>query len=152
MSSVKYERGSSAALVTTGSAPGNAVLATAAQALSAEYDNSANLNPLGDLEMVCSFGTAPTAGGLVYAYLIPCEDGTNYTDGDATVAPASNLLVGMFVVRNVTTPQRMVTRGLIGSGIVLPPTKFKIVVQNLASQNVAASWAITLYPYRYQTV
>jgi hypothetical protein len=152
MSAIKYERGASAALVTTVAAPGNASLAAAAQALSTEYDNSVNLHPLADLELACAFSTSPTTGLMIYAYLVPCEDGTTYADGDATVPPASNLLVGMFVLRSINTAQRLVTRGLLGSGIVLPPTKFKIVVLNTTNQSMSASWAMTLYPYRYQAV
>lgn len=150
--SLKFERGSSAALVATGSAPGNATLATASKAFSAEYDNSTNLYLFGDVEIACTFGSAPAAGSLINLYLVPCEDGTNYADGDATIAPPSNYLVGQFILRNVNTAQRVVTRGFQNAGISLPPSKFKVVIENIAGQTISTSWAVTLFPYRYQNV
>lgn len=152
MPSIRLERGTSSPLITTGAAPGNATLTSGSRALSAEYDNASGLYLFGDFELSCTFASSPTAGQQVDLFIVPCNDGTNYTDGNASVNPAANLLAGWFNVRAVNTAQILTARGPIGQRIELPPCKFKIVLLNDTSQTISASWALTLFPSGLKTV
>src|SRR5437660_1501836 len=107
MSSQKYER---IAIVTLQDNT-SAALASGARVFAATtspYANDSNLNFWGDLELAATYGTAPTAGKILQVYAIPTLDGTNYADGDASIAPDAGLRLGGVAVRAVTTAQRMV--------------------------------------------
>src|SRR5687768_8222639 len=82
-------------------------LASNGKAISAAIDNGTALNMFDDLELAVTFGTGPTAGSVCELYLIPSIDGTNYTDGDASIDPPVTMLVGVFPLRAVTTAQRV---------------------------------------------
>lgn len=150
MASLKLEAGTIATLVST---EANS-LANAAGALGAEYDNATNLYLFGLLELNVTFGSAPTAGNTVDAYLIPAPDGTNYDDaitGASGSAPISTF-VGGFPLRAVTTAQK-VPLGVGLTVISLPPTKFKLFILNKSGQAFPASGTtIKMVPYRYQSV
>jgi hypothetical protein len=84
MADVKYKAGSPAAVMTT-ELDG---LANNARAISGAVDNTADLDFWDDVELVVTYGTAPSAGGTVELYLVESVDGTNYGDGDADVVTA----------------------------------------------------------------
>lgn len=109
-------------------------LANGSSAITAALDNGTDRSIWDDLELVVTFGTAPALNAPVEVYLVPSVDGTNYADGSATVLPSPNLLVGTFLVRAVTTAQRVAIRK-----IELPPGLFKYLVRNQAGQAMAAS-------------
>jgi hypothetical protein len=74
------------------------------------------------------FASAPASGAYVSLYFILSVDGTNYQDGDDSIAPPQSAFVRNFPCRLVDTQQRISL-----SGIRLPPTKFKPLVINNGS-------------------
>jgi hypothetical protein len=108
-------------------------LASTGRAISGAIDNTDGAF-FADLELCCTFAVAPTANLPVHVYVVPAVDGTNYADGDASVAPPPNLAVGSFAVRAVNTAQRLVLRG-----IPVPPYPFKLMVENQGGQALTAS-------------
>lgn len=109
-------------------------LASAAGAVSDVLTSDRKL--YGDLELVVTFGTAPTDGSLVEVYVATRQDGTNFEDyatGASGYGPRAGF-VGGFPVRNVTTGQRIHLRQ-----VVLPPVDFRIYVLNRTGQSMAAS-------------
>lgn len=90
-------------------------------------DNGANLDQYGKLQLDVTFGTAPASGGYVNVYALYAPDGTNYEDGDASVAPATTQLVASIPVRAVTTAQKLTTRLFL-----LEPAPVKFVLENKA--------------------
>jgi hypothetical protein len=132
----------------------NTLAATTGKAISAAIDNTPDGVATGgdlfdDLELTVTFGTGPTAGTVIEVYLLPSLDaGSTYPDGSTTVTPQSALFAGGFVVRSVTTAQRMVLRG-----IALPPGFFKYLVQNTTNQAFPASGStLERNPYQLQSV
>jgi len=118
------------AIAGAGVAPTLKALANAAQKLGAEIDNAtATRNVLADWVLDVRGASAFTAGTWVELYFVQSVDGTNYADGDDSVAPAASALVGTFPLRAVSTQQRLALRG-----IELPPTKFKPLVINRGGQ------------------
>jgi hypothetical protein len=115
----------------------NALAASTGKAISAAQDNSVLLNIWADLELAVDFVTAPTASTVIELYLLPSIDATLYPDGDASILPQAALYVGGFVVRNTTAAQRMTIRS-----IVLPPGKYKWVVQNTTNQAFPATGSV----------
>lgn len=76
-----------------------------------------------DLELVVTFGTAPTANTGVSLWLLAAPDGTNYEDGvDGTTTPARTPDV-VFPIRVITTTQRITRRVWLPWGIVRPLAK-----------------------------
>ena len=117
----------------------NALAASTGKAISAAIDNyvpnpSAYLDLFADLELAVDFVSAPTAGTVIELYLLPSIDDTVYPDGSTSVLPQSSLYVGGFAVRNVTTAQVMVLRG-----VPLPPGYYKYLVQNTTNQPFPAT-------------
>lgn len=111
------------------------------------YDNSltANLWMWGMLELIVTFGVAPTAGRVIEVYLIPATDGTNYADASNTTPPYG-LLAGAWPVQASTSQQRIVT-----PYAPLSPVPFKPFVRNQTDQAFAASGNIvSIKPYREQ--
>jgi hypothetical protein len=144
MAEVKYKAGSPAAVMTT-ELDG---LANNARAISGAVDNTADLDFWDDVELVVTYGTAPSAGGTVELYLVESVDGTNYGDGGSGVAPPATTLVGVFPLRAVTTAQRIMVRG-----VMIPPLNFKYVAVNKAGQATAASGnTLKRLPYKVQSV
>src|SRR4051812_19407209 len=84
----KFVLGSQASLITTGmnSLANNALVAGAA------WDNTQGQTGDGytlcDVELVCTYGSAPTANTGVSVWLLSSQDGSNYEDGSASVTPA----------------------------------------------------------------
>lgn len=123
-------------------------LANAGQKIGGEIDNSSNRYIYADWDLLCRFASAPSAGGYVALYLIPAVDGTNYTDGDDSVAPPVNLLIATFPVRAVSTAQRVSAIGLR-----LPNGKFKPLVINVSGQAMTNTDNENVLSYRpyYET-
>jgi hypothetical protein len=88
-----------------------------------------------DLELTVTFGSAPTDGFAVECYVVRQIDGSNYEDASSSgpIVPR-NGFVGSFLVRNVTTAQRIII-----PGVVLPPRDFKLMVVNKTGQAFPAS-------------
>lgn len=102
-------------------------LASAANKISTTaIDNSdaANRFQYADFELFCRGQSAMTAGTTLSLWIIESLDGTNFEDGSDSVTPARPP-DERFFVRAVSTAQRLVIRGLL-----LPPTKFKILLSN----------------------
>lgn len=112
---------------------------------SSAIDNSSTLYPYMDLELYVTYGTNPSTGGYVAAYLLPSVDGTNYPDGSSSVTPAAELIVASFSLRATTSAQR-----LAATGIPVPSGLFKLMIGNFAGQTMAAS-GNTLKYRRYMT-
>jgi hypothetical protein len=114
-------------------------LANAAAALSGAIDADTDLAPFADFELVAT----------VDLYLVRQVDGTNSEDASTTgpILPA-NGYVGSFVLRAVTTEQRMVIHS-----VTLPILDFKVLVVNNSGQTMAASNnTVKIKRYRKQVV
>lgn len=76
-----------------------------------------------DIEIVCTFGIAPTSGSGFSVWFIRAIDGTNYEDGDASIVPsrAPDLVIP---VRSVNTIQRIIICGYV------PPGNFQVLIRN----------------------
>lgn len=101
-------------------------------------DNTTNLDLFADFEANVTFALAPTAGTSLDLYLVPSIDGTNYEDGGQTasnVQPSTAYYAGSFIVRAVTTAQKIAIQG-----VRLGPNKFEaVLVNNTTGQALAAS-------------
>jgi hypothetical protein len=112
----------------------------------AAIDNTSGLYPLGDLVIVLSSAVTPTISPLVGIWILPSPDGTNYPTppGTAAAAAPANLYAGtMTLVASVSTSV-MVVRGL-----VLPPSLFKVMIQNQLGVALPSSTTSTCKLYRY---
>lgn len=142
----KYEPGAIQTLLSTEL---NA-LANTNGALGVEYDNSlaANLFFWGVMQLDVTFAVAPTADSVVEAYIISAPDGTNYEDGAGGATPVAPVIsyIGAWVLRAVTTVQRLAIKG-----VTLPPTKLKVLVVNKSGQAFPATGStVKMVPYRTQ--
>jgi hypothetical protein len=98
--------------------------------------NSSDLDLYMDLECAVTFASSPTAGTLLEIYLVRQVDGTNYEDaaGGASPITPGNGFIGGFVLRAVTTAQRMII-----PGVSVPPGDFKVLLVNKSGQAFPAS-------------
>lgn len=92
---------------------------------------------LAEVELVVTFGTAPTTSTGVSVWFLAQPDGSNYEDGGASVTPARTPDV-VFPLRAVTTAQRIVQR------VWLPPGNFKALARNDGTGQAFASSDNTL--------
>jgi hypothetical protein len=76
-----------------------------------------------DVELVVTYGVAPTANTGVAVWFLSTQDGTNYEDGDGSTTPA-RLPDAVFPLRAVTTAQRVIRR------VPLPFGNFKALAKN----------------------
>lgn len=104
----------------------NAVHATSVTLTSAGYFD-------GELELVVTFGTAPTANTPIYIWLLREIDGTNFEDGSSTVTPQRNPDI-VASVRAVTTAQRFVF-----TVYDIPPGAIRTLVRNQGTGQAFAS-------------
>lgn len=118
-------------------------LANNGQKIGNEVDNATNRYLYADWDLKCRFQSAPSIGGYIALYLIPAIDGTNYTDGDDSVAPPPSTWIGNFPVRAVTTQQRVSLRGSL-----LPPGKFKPLAINKSGQSMTNTDDENVLSYR----
>lgn len=128
---LKWSSPASATTVINGdtTAPTLKNLANAGQKIGSEVDNETGKNRFAAFDLYCRFQSAPSAGGYCALYLVPAVDGSNYGDGNDSVAPPSTYMVGMFPVRAVTTQQRVEM-----VSVPLPPFKFKPLLINQSGQ------------------
>jgi hypothetical protein len=129
----KYLLGSQTSLLTTELNS----LANNGTAIGSAYDNTVGQTGDGytrcDVELVVTYGSAPTANTGVTFWLLGTQDGTNYEDGDNSTTPG-RLPECVFPLRAVTSAQRIIRR------IWLPWGKFKPLVKNDGTgQAMAAS-------------
>jgi hypothetical protein len=156
MSTKKWLNGSSANLLTTEL---NSLANNNGALQSGSYDNrstGSNNFLFGQLELNVTFGSAPTAGNLIDLFLIPAPDGTNYDDGAGGATPVApqNCYVGSFIVRAVTSAQKL-SMGMPGIQplIKLPPYHFKALLVQKSGQAFPASGStLVLYPFNLQDV
>lgn len=131
----KYLLGTQTTLLSTGLDS----LANNGLAISAEFDNTIGAAGDGytlcDVELVVTYGSAPTAG--VALWFLGTQDGTNYEDGDASVTPAK-LPACVFPLRAVTTAQRIIRR------VALPWGKLKALLKNDGTGQAMAASGNTL--------
>jgi len=86
-----------------------------------------------EVELVVTYGTAPTANSAVVVWFLREVDGTNYEDGSASIIPL-RAPDAIFPLRAVTTAQRIIVDAF------LPPGNFKpLVYNNATGQSMAAS-------------
>lgn len=107
-------------------------LANNVSVLSVEYDNSDNREQMAEFDILARFAVAPTGAPYLEAFLVAAVNGTNYEDGDASTRPARP---ASFVVplRTVNTQQRIAV-----SSVLIPPTKFKLLLVNKSGQDTSA--------------
>jgi hypothetical protein len=132
-STEKYLLGSQTSLLTTELNS----LANNTTALGSTFDNTQGQTGDGytlcDLELVCTFGTSPTAYTAISFWFILSQDGTNYEDGDNSTTPA-RMPDAVFPLRAVTSAQRIIRR------VVMPQGKWKPLAKNDGTgQSLAAS-------------
>lgn len=113
----KWLLGTQTSLLTTGLNS----LANNARAISAAFDNTIGQTGDGytlcDVELVVTYGTAPTANTGCSVWFLGSQDGTNYEDGDASTTPARAPDV-VFPLRAVTTAQRIIRRVWLPWGLM----------------------------------
>lgn len=141
MAVVTYLSGSIATLLSTEL---NSLANNAMSAASAAYASGGGYL-LAEVELLATFGTAPTANTGVALWFLRAIDGTNYEDGSATVTPARAADV-VLPVRAVTTAQR--TRRVV----LIPPGTFKGLAMNDGTGQALAATGniIRLLPLTYQ--
>lgn len=105
------------------SAPTLKNLANNGQKLGDAIDN--NRARFADFDLLFRGATAPSAGGYCALYLVPRIDGTNFADGDDTVAPGASLHLCDFPSRAVTTAQRSAVQR-----VPIPPGDWKPLLVN----------------------
>ena len=105
-------------------------LANDANKLSGEWDNTDNdFNHLyALLQLKCRGAAAFDASGEVKVWILPAVDGTDYEDGGDSLTPDRDPDY-TFTVRAVDTQQIIVIKN-----VLLPPTKFKLLLRNEAGQ------------------
>lgn len=91
----------------------------------------------GELELLVTFGVAPTANTAVTVWLLREVDGTNFEDGGASVTP-TRLPDAVFPLRAVTTAQRIIVP------VDLPPGNFKALLRNDGTGQAMAASGNTL--------
>jgi hypothetical protein len=118
-------------------------LANNSTAITAAIDNTSNHFIYIDVELEVTFGSAPTLNAGLNLYVVPSQDGTNYADGSAGTPgtiPAPHCLRGVFLVRAVTSAQRIILER-----IEVPPGLYKLLLENKAGQTTAASGNVLAY-------
>lgn len=96
--------------------------------------NQTNLDQYGKLEINVTFGTAPTAGGVLTLYMITAPDGTNYDDGSSSVDPGDHRVLLAVPVRATTSAQILMT-----PVFRLEPATTKFLLTNDTDQAFPAS-------------
>lgn len=122
-------------------------LANDAAVLSAAIANGTERDLYADWLLDVTFGSAPTANGRVELWLVRTLDASTYEDGAAGPILPQNGFIGSFVLRAVTTQQRIIVPH--PPHILLPPLDFKVLAVNRSGQAFPASGStITALFYR----
>ena len=112
-------------------------------AVGPSFDNTGNLDRFAYAELNTTFGSAPTANYMLHLYAVKSLDGTHYTDGGGSVAPADSLYLGSFQVQAVTTAQRVQTLRF-----ELPPTLCEFILLNSSGAALPATGnTVSLYTF-----
>jgi len=121
-------------------------LANNAVASGIVYDNSISTrrDKYAYFELNVTFGTGPTADSPIELYILKAGNGVLYENGDIPPQPA--MFVGSFIVKAVTTLQRLTI--VPPPGWTLPPCIFKIVLYNRTGQAFPSSGS-SLNIYRW---
>ena len=110
-------------------------LASAARVIGAAIDDTANLNMYMDVEVVLAEQSSTrTAGCHIAVYLVTSIDGTNYGYGDASVQPPASSLVAALPVDAAVTARRLTSKPFL-----VPPGKWKLVIENNTGYALAAT-------------
>lgn len=110
-------------------------LANDGNKLGAEIDNSAGLKTFMDVEVnLAAQGSARSVGATVAIFLILAPDGTNYWFGDDSLDANADKLIATVGFDAATNARRNGRQML-----VVPPGKFKLLVENKTGQALAAS-------------
>ena len=122
-------------LLGTGVAPGglNALAASTGAALSVGVNIDTELDLFADFELFVTFVATPVADGLVKMYIVrsisEVVPGTpDYEDGSTAAIVPRNGYVGAFIIRGVSTAQRMIL-----PEVSIPFKKFKVLLINECS-------------------
>jgi hypothetical protein len=113
-------------------------LANNANALaSSTYDNTPATGAgdgftMAQVELVCSFGTAPSAGTAISLWFLQRPDGTNTEDGSSSITPA-RAPDAVLPVRAVTATQRVVVDVPLPVGVLIALARNEGTGQALAS-------------------
>ena len=120
----------------------NALANNTLSAASGAIANQTNLDAYADFELVLA-SLSPAAGAYITLYLIEAIDGTNYADATNLRLKTSQFL-GVFPLdTTAATAQRITLRN-----VVIPPSAFKIVLDNQAGVALAASGnTLKMLPY-----
>jgi hypothetical protein len=119
------------ALVTLATTALNAIADGAA--VEVDVANDTDRDVIADLELLISFGTAPTADKTIDVFWRRTIDGTNYEESSGSRPPA-NGGVGSFVLNNTTSAQRYIL-----PGVMIPPKGGKLVIRSSAGQTASSS-------------
>jgi hypothetical protein len=123
---------------------------TAKAYIGAAVDNATNLDALADIELVWSFGVAPTANTVLSIHLLWAQDGTNYEegagDGTTLTAPLPGTQVGQ-----VNPPADTGTHRRLFQGLPLAPYKFKTLAYN-QNTGQTATVTVNVFTRKDQTV
>jgi len=124
----------------------NALGGSGSYALGAEIDNTTGLYLLGDLVITLSSAVSVPAGAPnVIVWILPAPDGSYPVPPGTTAGAASvSLIAGTIVMVPSVSTSKMVCRGL-----VLPPSKFKIQIQNNLGIAFPSTSTGTCLLYRY---
>jgi len=110
-------------------------LLNGANKLGAEVDNSTNLYMFEDLEIyIATLDLSAATNPHIKIYLLISQDGTNYPDGSDSIDPVETNAVYSAALRKANSAHRAIIRG-----VVLPPGKFKYLIQNQAGADLPAS-------------
>jgi hypothetical protein len=116
-------------------------LANNGTALGAAFDDTVGQAGDGytlcDVELVVTYGVAPTANTGVSLWFLGTQDGTNYEDGDGSTTPGRAPDV-VFPLRAVTTAQRVIRR------VWLPWGKWKPLAKNDGTNQAMAATGNTV--------
>jgi len=99
--------------------------ASTSRVLGREFVNSSERNRFMDLFCRARFQTSPPSGAYIGIYLIPAMDETTWVDGSQTVPPQESLMLAVFQVRQVTTPQILAV-----TKVIIPPVRFRLLWMN----------------------
>lgn len=113
-------------------------------AASSTISNQTNLDMFCDIEVVLA-ALSPTAGAYVGIYIQESIDGTNFPAQSAADMrlTATQLLAAIPIGTTASTAQRVVARN-----IMLPPSAFRIVLDNQTGVALAASGnTVNIKPY-----
>ena len=109
-------------------------LADNARVLGGEIDNTSGLNTYIDISGYVGIQTSRSADADIVIYFITAVDGTNYSLGDASVAPPLSARVGSIALDAAVT-----ARHYNLTLLPCPACKFKILIENRTGQAFTAT-------------